>query len=287
MRPIDRWARRISEPESVPRLFRDFMPGEGGAFPYTLYAPADRWGWRKTHPKLICVHDGCYIHLELGRQGVAARAFPFAGITRLEMGRVLLHAWIRISGLIAGEAVTAALEFNSVVEPLFRPVAEMIRAGAAAVPFADDETFRFEGGRLDDLAETSYKFANFVRDSIMPGEKVLCAVFEPGRTVKRFPGRRSTKPAHLLVLTDRELIQIKEDEQARREHCPYGGIWNYIPLGRIERFAVAGGEAGGGPVLSVRLADGHEITVGFSSANGENVRRLAEGFAAAQTTSRV
>jgi hypothetical protein len=43
---------------------------------------------------------------------------------------------------------------------------------------------------------------------------------------------RTISATHMSILTDRELIVIREDATQRKEDR-YGGIWNYIPLNKI------------------------------------------------------
>ena len=279
MRPTDTWARKIGDLGSVPKIFRDFLPGESaGAFPYTVYAPTDRWGFRKSHPKLFFVLDDSITFLELGRAGVARRTFPFAGVTRVEMGRILLHAWIKVSGVSEGQNASVTVEFNSVVEDLFRPVAETIRAAAAGIPPAGEESLRPEWEKLDFLAKISIKFANFAKLGLIPGEEVLAAIFEPDIRQKGLFGLRTVVPTHLVVLTDREMILISDDRH-RDLHQTFGGIWSCMPLGKIGRMHAAEDEAGN-PTLQAELVDGTRLDSRFSASNREELHRLQEAFAA-------
>jgi len=51
--------------------------------------------------------------------------------------------------------------------------------------------------------------------------------------------QRTIVMAHVLILTDRELIIIRDDPDSPRsfDMTRYGGVWDYIPLERIERIA--------------------------------------------------
>lgn len=275
----DNWARKLDNLGEMPRIFRDFMPKEySGTFPYTVYAPADRWGFRKSHPKLMCILGGRLTFLELGRNGVTERTFSLADIACLEMGRILLHAWIRVGGIIEGRAVFVTMEFNSVVEDLFLPIMKTIRAKGAEIPPAGDEILRLEREKLGFLSGLSYKYANFAKISLMPGERVRVAFFEPDIRQKRLLGIRTVVPAHLVMLTDRELIIIRDDRH-RDAHESYGGIWSYIPLGKIEQLNVIG-DPGGDPSLLARLTGGECLKSRFSATNREGLQRLLEAFTA-------
>ncbi|MGE5529472.1 MAG: hypothetical protein ACM3X6_10075, partial [Patescibacteria group bacterium] len=213
MRPSETWARKIDTPAAAPKAFRGFLPeAAAGAFPYTIYAPADRWGFRKVHPKLVALLESGVLWLELGREGVSRRIVPFTDVAWVEMGRILLHAWLRIA-LFHGEGVTRLeLEFNSVVEGLFRRLAEAIRAAAARIPPAGAEALRQERDRLAFLYGVNHKFANFAKGSLIPGERALAAHFEPvARRGRACPGRVYARPGRGLQAADRAARNEAED----------------------------------------------------------------------------
>lgn len=91
MTPV-RWARKLADLSQVPRVFRDCLPPGVEAIPHIIYAPADRWGFRKVHPKLLCAGPDAVTLLELGRNGVETRTIGMAGVTGVEMGRILATA---------------------------------------------------------------------------------------------------------------------------------------------------------------------------------------------------
>ena len=278
MRPMDNWARKVENLADVPKIFRDAAAAEfDGKQPYALFAPAERWGWRKIHPKFLCLSRDAVSCLELDRSGVTKRTFPFGGVICVERGRILLHAWLKVSGSGEGAATAAMVEFNSVVEDLFHPIANTIRTAAAGIPPAGEEALREERRKLDFIVEASYKFANFAKLSLLPGEQVLEAVFAPEIRPRGFlGGLRLSIPAHLAVLTDREFILI-EDEHHRGSGAAYGGIWRYVPLGKIEEFRL-NGDGDGYLTLSARLAGGSYLDSRFSAASGEELQRLVEAY---------
>ena len=277
--PVYHWARKIDDLSQVPKVFRDHFPREyAGTFPHTVFAPADRWGFRKVHPKLLCLFDGGLSFLELGRGGVTRRDFALADLTCVETGRILLHAWIEIGGIIDGRPASVKIEYSSVVDHIFRPVVEAIRAATAGIPPAGEGGLALERGKLDHLIKLSYKMANFAKTSIMPGERVLDTVFEPAFRRRKFPGFTTVAPAFLALLTDRELIFIS-DGRHREAHVGYGGIWRYMPLCRIGQLSVQGGTDRRFSLVA-RLAGGGDETGVFSEGNGEALRRLLEAFEA-------
>jgi hypothetical protein len=151
---------------------------------------------------------------------------------------VLLQSWIKISGIAReGVLATTTLKFNSVTDSLFAPFIDQIRGAAGDLADADREA---EIRTLDSRVQSNFKFRNYARRSLMPGEKIIDALWQPEIRNKLLTllGRsffRTVAMTHLLILTERELIVIREDETSPRwrDESRYGGVWTYIPLDKI------------------------------------------------------
>jgi len=77
-------------------------------------------------------------------------------------------------------------------------------------------------------------------------------------------------------LTDRELITIREIlYKGDRER--YGGIWDYLPLDRIERLSVAG-EEDGLVALSIHLPGESRIQLQYEPAARDGLDALVGKF---------
>jgi hypothetical protein len=84
---------------------------------------------------------------------------------------------------------------------------------------------------------------NFAKHSLLAGERVIYSILQPEirKTMLTVPGRtlyKTVSPTHMSILTDRELILIREDA-VRRKEDRYGGIWDYIPLSKIVSLSVS------------------------------------------------
>jgi hypothetical protein len=113
---------------------------------------------------------------------------------------------------------------------------ESIRCVTAATKQADTGV---EKANFDPLIRANFKFMNYARRSIRPGEKVIQTILQPEirlEVLRLFsvPLSRLVSTAHLTILTDSELIIIKDDEkQGWLKGARYGGIWRYIPLEKV------------------------------------------------------
>ncbi len=244
------WARTAKTLPEVPEIYHGFFDGlteEKAPFPYTVISPTYKGFLRQENEKLICRVGDSLCILEQQNGGLEIRRFPHSGIFLLERGTILLHAWFTIRGTDStGDTVATTIKFNSVTEHLFAPFVEWFReaskpAGEAEGPVVGTSPF-------DALAGVNFKFMNYGRKTVSPGEPVLQFVLQPEirETVFAFLGysfSRRLAPAHLAILTEGDLILIRDDPSQRvNATTPYGGIWNYIPLLKIESVSLVPGE---------------------------------------------
>ena len=204
----------------------------------------------------VCCIDDYLIILEKAPGGPKCTEFPLSDLNCVEIGSVLLKAWIKFQGRANHEPVltTVTLRYNAVTDWLFAPFAARIRGAGA---HRDDVPREFELSKLDDVVLPSFKFRNYARRSILPGDRVIAVLAQPEvrRPVIQFGHwsyQRTIIMARVLILTDRELIIIRDDPESPQalDKTRYGGVWDYIPLNKIERIACRDRDA---DVLSMTL----------------------------------
>ncbi len=96
---------------------------------------------------------------------------------------------------------------------------------------------RSELEKFESWSQVNYKFMMCARRSLLGGEKVLQAYLQSQIRLPRFTflGRtfyRTLFPTHAIILTDREIVSIREDSW-------YGVIWEYFPLHNIVTLSVS------------------------------------------------
>jgi hypothetical protein len=271
------WARPIASYEQVPPAYRSFLApyqAQGREFPRTVLTPSYEGFIHRTTEKLLCDLGEAVAVLEKSGETCQATCYPMAGISCLEIRTVLLDSHLKISGLNdLGVHTTSTLRFNTVTDHLLRPLAASMRRGAAGF----NETGHCTGaGQFDNWVHLSYKFMNFARHSLLPGENVVQAILqlEIKAPVVSLLGRtfyRTLAPTHAVILTDCELILISEEQRHTSDH--YGGIWDFLPLKKIEKLSVSEKE-GGRLSLSVELPDQERLECIFQVAKREEVNEL-------------
>lgn len=274
------WARPVESYDDAPALYKEFFAGlmvDGSPFPYAVLTPTYEGFLRRENEKLVCSPDHRLFILEKARNTFSCTCYAFEEINYLEMGEILLQAWITVSGIANNGVLTAStFKFNAVTDYLFAPIVNRMRTGDRFTPAGDR---RLEWLKFDYLGDLNFKFMNFARDTILPGETVLCTVLQPDIRIElaRILGRsfyRIVTPAHLTILTDCELITIRDDHsQLRSQGTRYGGIWTYIPLRRITSVSLAEKEDNL-LVLSIHLPGDDHLELPFSAANRHEVEGL-------------
>lgn len=153
---------------------------------------------------------------------------------------MLLDYRVKISGVTSQGVYTSSMaRCSTATDYVFAPILKRIRLfarGAEKVGQARDV------GVFDQWSRSNYKFMNFARNSILEGERVLCSVLQPEIKLERFKafGRtyyRTISPTHTCILTDHELILIRE-EALQNRNDKYGGIWEFIPLNKIAALSI-------------------------------------------------
>lgn len=237
------WARVIGSYHSVPNGYQEFFSrykSAGQEFPYTVFTPAfQTLGYRITEKLVVALHDRVTFLEKIG-DTLIEKAYPLEEISHVEMSSMLLDSRVKVSGAIGKGVLTSSLvRFSSSTDYLFAPILKRIRLQGAEsnglVPNVELSTF-------DGWIERNFKFMNLARHSIIEGEQVIQAILQPEIRVSRFKflaGRfyRTISPTHACILTNRELILIREEAlQGRKDK--YGAIWDYIPLNKIAGFSM-------------------------------------------------
>jgi len=276
------WARRLESYAAVPSAYSAFfepLRAEGRVFPYTVLTPTFEGFLRGTTEKLVCDLDREIVVLENRGNTVEAQRYPLETISCIEVSTVLLESYIKIQGMTRdGRPAASRFKFNSVTDHLFFPILEKIRLAAVASAHAAPNP-ALEGFIC--WNRQNYKFMNYAQRSLLAGEKALYAILQPefcAYVVKvlgmSFCRRRS--PTQAVILTDREIIVIREEEKTRAD-AKYSGIWDYFPLSRVLSLSQAG-TSDGVQTLSIHLPEGDSFEILFQATASQEIATFVEQF---------
>ena len=234
------WARRVDAYAEVPVVFQGFFDALAQPpvpFPYTVLTPSYAGFLVRTNEKLLCDLASELCIIERIGDSFTVTKYPVETINYIEFGTVLLKSWLTVSGRTAqGELASNTTKFNTVTDYLFTPFVGKIRATDGE---GETEDLATERAKFNHLGKTHFKFMNVAKRNILPGEHVLQSLMQPiirSEIVRLFGHAlsRTLAPAHMAILTERELIMIRdEDQDFWSGETTHGSIKTYIPLARI------------------------------------------------------
>jgi hypothetical protein len=272
------WARIIESYDALPDVYKPFFDPfltERRVFPYVVLTPTYEGFLDRTTEKLICSFDDDIHILERIGNTVKVYCYPLYDITFIELNTILLESWIKIVGITKnGVPASTSIKFNTATDYLFTPILEKIRLAAME---SEDLVWIQDPKIFDYLERANYKFMNYARRSLLRGEKVLQIILQSKiqAHILTFLGRsffRTISPAHMSILTDRELIIIQEEDRHLRID-EYGEIWKYIPLRKIANLSLTKKDDNH-LVLSIQLNKGMRIDHTFQASAKQEIQQL-------------
>lgn len=235
------WAKQVRSFDELADVYGDRLRQLLGTakLPYTVLTPAYAWSVHRENEKLVFIHDGRLHVWERTRSGPVCTSCALQDIHLLECTNILLSSRIRIHGAASdGKLTTTSFRFNSVTGYLFDPFIQEVRGAGGDSPDAEMD-------KLASLCKPNLKFMNYARRALGPEDTVLDALWQPEirASLFTFLGRsiyRNIATTHLVILTRRECISLREDESSPRgdNGIRYGGVWTYIPLSKITATAL-------------------------------------------------
>lgn len=274
------WPSRIQTIEEVPQAFKQYFEAYAGReFPYVIFEPAERTFATRMHAKLICVLKDEVRIYEKEKARVKETCIKADDANYIEFGSILLYCWITINP-VAGRGASFTLVFNSTAEPLYKPVLDLMRSVSPEGDSAAVQKAEIEKDKFDFMITQNHKFMNFGRKSIEPGEEIREILFQPEIKVPylKLFGKTFYKPflkTSLLVLTDTELILIREPENTRTD---LAGVKWYFPLKRIRQVSAENTADLKKCVLKIVFYDDNSLLVELEPSKYQEAKSITESF---------
>jgi hypothetical protein len=205
---------------------------------YLIFSPVYGTATFQTLASVLCVTNRRWLIVlgeDDGNTTVAESSYDSTLL--LEKTLILLYAQIKIDFVEAGEAKSAALHFNSVMEEMYydaiQYILDAIDGGeeTAATSSEQGESAVFSGW--------PYKFWNFSIIYLPKNSRV-----SDGVCWEEMRGGfgRELAPAAAVLVTDRHVVVIAEEKTDRwfqfGHRAKYGAIITYFPLKRLSEFRI-------------------------------------------------
>lgn len=271
------WAKVVKShdlPEIYQQLFQSHL-SMGDAFPYTVLTPTHEKFGSKITGKLICAIGQALFVLEENAERVIEICYPIDQISYVEVSSKLLEFRVMINGMTnLGIQTSSVFQCSTVTDYLFTPIIERIRL-RSVLPSGDARHLDTE--KFDHWSERNLKFMNLARHCLLPGETVIVALLQPEIRSRLFsfsgkPFRKIKSPVHACILTEKELILIREDLLQNRKD-KYGSTCNFVLLDKILSISMSG-KTGNALAVSIQLMNQECFECLFESSCGNEVEEL-------------
>jgi hypothetical protein len=278
------WARPVRSMSDLPEVYRELFraaPDSSTPLPYAVLTPTYAGFIRRENERLVYCQNQQVRIVERTNGGLALTCYPIGRLNYVETGQILLYSWIKFKGEDSdGQLADSTFRFDTVSSEMFAPILNAVRPKAFGLKRAPGQDCSFEGWR-----RPSFKFMNYARRSILPGARVVQAVLQPEihADAVRFMNVAivsTVSPTHATIVTDLELIVIKEPNPSRwLRNDKYGGIWTFIPRSKISSVSTTRNERGLF-ALVVQLTGGDRLESLFSPAHEREAELIQEALQA-------
>lgn len=273
---MSQWPVQVERPDQIPDNFSEALDAAFGTdWPYSVYIPTNSWDDDGKRPKVFSMTDEGLACFEDMKTEVKHLFYPYEDIVFIEFGRMLLSSWVTVHGMVDGDYSQFTVSYRTVQEDLLEPVIDRVRKRISP----EEAMLQGQNGeRLSDLKNLDKKFLSYTKQSLLPDEKIINIIFQPGtRESGGLPMNDLPDHTHAVVLTDNELILIKEDNHRYRNiHSNHGVVRDFIPLQHVTDLIAE-------PLdkayrMRVQVEDTDELDVHFAEAQVEKLTRLIEKF---------
>ena len=206
---------------------------------------------------LAVTSDGWLVVSENEAEHVSVEKCKFEDTLFLELTSILLWGELKVHFASVGTSYSAIMRFSTVTEELYREAIDLLldridQTSAQAGPEDDEETASlFENWPIE-FRTAAFRYRP-------KWQRILAATRWPA-VVDGF--RRNLCPAGGLLVTERELVLISQEETSPRLQAGHihkiGGNIIYFPLVRLSDFHVSGQERFGVLALEAHAKHGGE-----------------------------
>jgi len=279
----DRFASSLKTVEEVPEPFRHTLLqhlSPQHRVRLLVWGPASKTIRSKSPATLLTVTNrGWIVVSETQNDNTAVAHSDFANTLLVELTSILLCGRLKIDYIAEDSVQFISIEFNTVMQRLYQEAVQQLLDGmddiSASVPVENRHT-----NSLFDMLP--FKFRNAVLDFSPRSQMILSVMHLPAIFHERNRWiQHELNPQSVLVLTERELMLISEEEARSwllsRRTNKYGSIVTYCPLSRLEGFGLGEHRQIGSLDLDIRPLQGDEkLRIHFPHKNKLGVSAFME-----------
>ncbi len=260
------WALLLKEKEQIPVYFqKDYAAQFGPADrPYMLFNPSQKLDKEEEggDEKLLCLAPDRIVIF-------SRNDLPF--VCKIEDVIYCVHKELLLAFSISIYTSSSEVNFayNSACSDLFMPVLASLRPTPLGpqAHISDRE-------KLGVLIDTDLKFMNYGRQVLAGSGFLLDFLYEEAQTESTLFASRTVQEAHLLLLTDSELIWIADEKKDWAKEPVYGGIFNFVKRGKVVSSQIGQPNEDGIIPFTITLKGNKQWVIGYKSENLEALKRV-------------
>jgi hypothetical protein len=240
---------------------------------YFVYGPAFSTLNLKVPTTVLTLTDRRWLIVSEEDGSAAVDECDFGDTLLLQFTSIMVSGELKIDFIKDGEARSSAVQFDTVMEKLYRQAIEPLLNGIHGATSATPVRSENAAAQLDGLP---LKFHNAALLYLPDGQRLVSVAHWPGA---QSGFNRQLTSAGALLLTDRELVLIAEEQPSpwTREASKIGEIITYFPLNRLAQFSITRDERLSILVLEVHASHGSEqLEIMFPSEHELGVSKLME-----------
>jgi len=270
-------ARVIESYEDVPEIYQEFFGphrSKGRKFPYAVITPTYDVSGESITGKLVCAINHNFYVLEKNENSITKICYPIDDIQSVQVIHRPSDLQIKINGTTnLGLPSTSTFGCSKTTDRLFTPLFQQIRLRIVSL---NEKAPSRRTEKLDRWKDLNTHVIDMARHCLLPGETVIESILQPEIRAGLFSSDRvfrgTKSPTHICILTDKELVMIREDLSLGKKNKP-GSICNFVPLPKIHSLAL--NETGGNLLsISIHLSNGEVFEPLFDASLKNEVEQF-------------
>jgi hypothetical protein len=272
-------AKVIEQFEQIPEVYQQFFKphlSRGESLPYTILTSTYETSSETITGKLVCAIDHAFYVLEEKENRLVTVCYPIDEINYVEIIHQPLALHFKVNGLTnLGIPSTSVFGCSPSTDYIFAPLMQRIRLRIVSL---NEKAPSRHLEKLDRWKDLNSQVIDMARHCLMAGETVIesilqpeirSSIFEPDRVV------RGVKcAAHIYILTDKELVMIREDP-TRGKKDKRGNICTFVPISKINSLTLTR-ENDNQLVVSIRISNGDVYESLFNISLAKDVNRFVD-----------
>lgn len=242
----ERFPRQLNSPKELPEplraaLLRALAPDD--SLRLLIFGPAGKILDHNHAATVLALLDSEWLWVGCEKETSVPEVVrcSYADLLLVTFTAVLLRGRLEMDYASKGRAHHVRMEFNTVMDHLYRQALQHVLDGMDAVNTTPGAEKQHPDGKLHSLP---LRLQSVVRHSI-PEKQVLRSLVYWPATYNRRRGllRRELSPAAALLLTNREILLVSEEKAWTRWHPEkvekYGGTATHCPLSRLQHARIS------------------------------------------------